>query len=126
MALGMPEPPICPGHRDHWNSAFVAGRMTMAGPVPEQALEHIPERPSWRCRTCRREWPCGKAKASLAADSVVCRTSVLVYLAICRADAAVDLLPGGSPSNLYDRFIGWARENLEHLVAGSTEGINSR
>ena len=78
-------------------------------PALEQSEEHVPERPSWQCRTCGSEWPCTNARASLVAECITSRIPMLVYLGMCQADATVDLSPGGLPPDLYDRFIEWAR-----------------
>ena len=75
--------------------------------VPQPAREHVPGRPAWQCSECSREWPCAEAKVNLMAEFVACRTAVLVYLAMCHAEAVRDH-PGGMPPDLYGRFIGWA------------------
>lgn len=85
-----------------------AGSVTAVQPAQESSAEHIPERPTWRCGACGREWPCANARAVLGAEFVTCRTALLVYLAICQVDAIRDLSPGGLPPDLYGRFIGWA------------------
>jgi hypothetical protein len=100
--------------------------MIATGLALEQSEEHFPERPSWRCWTCGYEWPCTNAKADLIAESIACRTSVLVYLAMCQADATADLLPEGLPADLYDRFVGGVRANRDRAGTASTEGSNSR
>lgn len=86
-----------------------AETLTAARRTLERSAEHVPQRPSWHCRTCGHAWPCTNARADLMAESTTCRTPMLVYLSLCLADASADLSPGGLPPNLYDRFIGWAR-----------------
>ena len=75
----------------------------------ERSAEHVPARPTWRCRNCGHEWPCRDARTTLTAESETCRTAVLAYLFLCQVDAAADLLPGGQEIDLHDRFIGWVK-----------------
>jgi hypothetical protein len=86
--------------------------MTVAGRLPEQPEEHNPQQPSWNCRACGNEWPCAPARADLTAESIAGRTSVLVYLTMCLADAVADLSTGRLPADMYGRFVGWASVNL--------------
>jgi hypothetical protein len=65
--------------------------MTVAGLFLEQPEDHIPQQPSWNCGTCGNEWPCAYARADLIAESIAGRTSVLVYVKMCLADAVADL-----------------------------------
>lgn len=98
----------------------------MAGLLLEQPGEHVPRQPSWTCAACGDEWPCEYARADLVAESSAGRTPVLVYLAICLADAVGDLSPGGLSPGLYDRFVGWACGDLNRAQILKAEGINSR
>jgi hypothetical protein len=86
-----------------------AETMTAARPTLEQSEEHVPQRPTWRCRKCGHQWPCADARADLMTEAITYPTPVLVYLSLCHAAATADLLPGGLPPDLHDRFIGWAR-----------------
>jgi len=98
----------------------------MVGPLLGQREEHNPQQPSWNCGTCEIEWPCAYARADLIAESIVGRTSVLVYLTMCLADAIADLSTVGLPPDLYGRFVGWATVDLDRVRIASTEGISSR
>lgn len=103
-----------------------AEAMTGLGLSGEQSEEHHPQRPSWNCGTCGNEWPCACARANLIAESAVGRTSVLVYLAMCLADAIADLSADRLPPDLYDRFVGWAAAGSDQTRIASAEGNNSR
>lgn len=98
----------------------------MAGLLVEQPEEHNPQQPSWHCGTCGNEWPCAYARTDLNAESIAGRTSVLVYLTMCLADAVADLSTGGLPPDLYGRFVGWATVDLDRVRIASTEGISSQ
>ncbi|MFV2085737.1 flavin reductase [Micromonospora sp. LOL_021] len=67
---------------------------------------HVAARPSWRCRACRRPWPCEPARAELLASFD--RIGRCMYVAQLAAEAARDL-PGLTPAQTYARFIAWAR-----------------
>ncbi|GLY96788.1 hypothetical protein [Actinoplanes sp. NBRC 103695] len=86
------------------------------------AVEHLPCRPEWRCQSCGDEWPCLEARIGLVVQSLTYRTAVLVYLALCLADAAADFAELGIVSDLYDRFLGWvgtgSNERISHDDAG--------
>jgi hypothetical protein len=62
----------------------------MVGLLREQPEEHNPQQPSWNCGACGNEWPCAHARADLIAESIAARTSVLVYLTMCLADAVAE------------------------------------
>ncbi|MEV0429780.1 flavin reductase [Micromonospora sp. NPDC050495] len=74
--------------------------------------EHAPSRPTWRCRACGIAWPCSPAKLRLLGEYREARTDLLIYLAVCAAEAAEQLAGHHGdvpPAALYDRFVGWAR-----------------
>jgi hypothetical protein len=66
--------------------------------------DHIPDRPSWRCRSCGDPWPCDQARDQLAArmDKVALATHMWAQL-----DHAFDDQPIGPPAEMFDRFIHW-------------------
>ncbi|MFV2108274.1 flavin reductase [Micromonospora sp. LOL_015] len=85
-----------------------AGRPVTARVVPAVAagVGHVAWRPSWRCRACRRPWPCEPARAELLASFD--RIGRCMYVAELAAEAARDL-PDLTPAQTYARFIAWAR-----------------
>jgi hypothetical protein len=71
-------------------------------------IMHVAERPSWRCRQCHDEWPCILAKADLKAS--LDRVGRVIYMNLHLVDALVDQ-PQLAPAELFERFVGWARES---------------
>ncbi|MFG3709172.1 flavin reductase [Micromonospora sp. NPDC047670] len=74
--------------------------------------EHVPTRPTWRCRACGIAWPCSAAKLRLLGEYRHDQAALTVYLATLLAEAAEQLArldPGVDPAGLADRFITWAR-----------------
>ena len=69
-----------------------------------EATEHIPDRPSWHCRSCGDPWPCESARHHLAArmDKAALATHMWAQL-----DNAFDDQPSGPPAEMFDRFIRW-------------------
>jgi hypothetical protein len=67
-------------------------------------VEHVEERPSWDCGACGKPWPCDPAREELAAalSPVTLRTDMWM-----RLEVAVQDLPPGPPSELFDRFLRW-------------------
>lgn len=75
-------------------------------------VEHLPERPSWDCRSCGKPWPCERVREALAAEYSTHPLSLNLYLASQLSRAIDDLAksPGWDiPPDLYDRFMGWVR-----------------
>lgn len=68
-------------------------------------VEHLPERPSWRCLACDNDWPCAPAKQQLAEGNSPTGLTVLMWGYM--EDFSIDAGPGplGEP---YQRFIAWA------------------
>jgi hypothetical protein len=80
----------------------------MNTPAPTTTVGHRPLRPSWRCGTCGREWPCEHGKAELLQQYEHDRVGLLVYLAGLLVDAVQEI--GGSPPEaLMERFVQWAK-----------------
>ncbi|TCB97994.1 flavin reductase [Micromonospora zingiberis] len=70
--------------------------------------DHVPSRPTWRCRACGAAWPCSPAKLRLLAEHRGNLPGLMVYLARLYEEAGVHL--GDIPAtSLHSRFIGWAR-----------------
>ncbi|MFJ6169318.1 flavin reductase [Micromonospora orduensis] len=70
--------------------------------------DHLPSRPTWRCRACGIAWPCSPAKLRLLAEYRDDHPALLVRLATLREEAAVHLGGSGSWAELVERFTGWA------------------
>ncbi|WP_423790987.1 hypothetical protein [Micromonospora cathayae] len=72
--------------------------------------EHLPSRPTWRCRACGIAWPCSPAKLRLLGEFRGDRAALALRLAALQAEAVEQLaqLDGGTPTvDLADRFVGW-------------------
>jgi hypothetical protein len=70
--------------------------------------EHDAGRPGWDCRVCGDPWPCASAKVDLVQQFAGGRTMLILFLSSCMVEAIDDLrCTGGSPAQLYDRFLGW-------------------
>ncbi|KAB1947209.1 flavin reductase [Micromonospora sp. ALFpr18c] len=66
--------------------------------------DHLPSRPTWRCRACGIAWPCSPAKLRLLAEYRNDRPALLVHLATLRAQAAVHLDESNSTAELVSRL----------------------
>ncbi|MEE6261296.1 hypothetical protein [Plantactinospora sonchi] len=78
--------------------------------------EHIPRRPSWKCRLCEADWPCGTAKATLRVEYRLDPLALFIYLGLCLHEATEDLHelhpnPGPDPVELHARFMAWVPVN---------------
>ncbi|MEU4236810.1 hypothetical protein [Actinoplanes sp. NPDC026619] len=69
-----------------------------------EAEDHIAERPSWDCRSCRKSWPCEPARERLRGE--MDRTQLAVYMWANLEEACGDI-PQGPASELFERFIRW-------------------
>ncbi|GIJ25253.1 hypothetical protein Vqi01_04150 [Micromonospora qiuiae] len=72
--------------------------------------EHVPSRPTWRCRACGIAWPCSPAKLRLLAQYEGNMPGLMVHLVTLREEAAEQLAqlnPGTYPANLHQRFTDW-------------------
>lgn len=72
--------------------------------------EHLPDRPSWLCRTCGDPWPCVTARTDLAHECSINSAAVGLYLRGSYLVASWDMRhdqrqPDGAA--LYGRIIGW-------------------
>ncbi|WP_442792058.1 flavin reductase [Micromonospora sp. NBC_01796] len=71
---------------------------------------HLPMRPTWRCRVCAADWPCGPARLALLAEFHRNRVALCLYLSAQYVRALEDLAeyaPNAPRENLYNRFIAW-------------------
>ncbi|KXK63551.1 flavin reductase [Micromonospora rosaria] len=74
--------------------------------------EHLPSRPTWRCRACGIAWPCSAAKLRLLGEYRNDRVALAAHLAALQIEAAGHLTPpdgGAPPGDLTERFVGWTR-----------------
>ncbi|WFE37709.1 flavin reductase [Micromonospora sp. WMMD998] len=72
--------------------------------------DHVPSRPTWRCRACGVAWPCSTAKLNLLAKYRQRKAELKADLLAQQETAADDLaeLDGGRrPAGLEDRFTAW-------------------
>ncbi|MGC5029306.1 flavin reductase [Micromonospora sp. DT229] len=76
---------------------------------PSHRREHLPSRPSWRCRACGSAWPCSAAKLRLLGRYREDRAGLLTHLAALHEEAAAELGDVISAVILLDRFVSWAR-----------------
>ncbi|NBE80895.1 flavin reductase [Micromonospora rubida] len=71
--------------------------------------EHLPGRPTWRCRACGIAWPRSPSKLRLLGEYREDRAGLLVHLAALQVEAARELAEVVPPARLAERFTGWAR-----------------
>ncbi len=70
-------------------------------------MEHRPNRPSWDCGACGKDWPCDPAREELAAEY---RDGVqLAMVAWDYLEAFCHDQPAGPVGEMFDRFIAWTR-----------------
>ncbi|MCL7455683.1 flavin reductase [Micromonospora echinofusca] len=73
--------------------------------------DHVPSRPTWRCRACGIAWPCSPAKLLLLARYRGDMPGLMVHLVTLREEAAADRFaqhyPGAQPADLHRRFTDW-------------------
>ncbi|GIJ12820.1 flavin reductase [Micromonospora andamanensis] len=55
------------------------------------AREHVPSRPTWRCRACGIAWPCSPAKLRLLAEYRGNVPGLMIYLVTLREEAIEQL-----------------------------------
>ncbi|MBG0560162.1 hypothetical protein [Actinoplanes aureus] len=72
--------------------------------APDERADHVPDRPSWRCRACGDPWPCDPARERLAAE--LSRVDLAVLMWDHLEEAARDM-PKAPASELFDRFLRW-------------------
>ncbi|MEW2377820.1 flavin reductase [Micromonospora sp. NPDC047812] len=72
--------------------------------------DHVPSRPTWRCRACGIAWPCSPAKLLLLARYRGDMPGLMVHLVTLREEAAEQLaqqIPGAQSTDLHRRFTDW-------------------
>ncbi|WP_233513899.1 hypothetical protein [Micromonospora craterilacus] len=72
--------------------------------------EHVPSRPTWRCRACGIAWPCSAAKLRLLAEYQGNTPGRMVYLVTLREEAIEQLTernPATHLPDLHKRFTDW-------------------
>jgi hypothetical protein len=67
---------------------------------------HLPDRPSWHCHGCGKEWPCATARAELIEEHRYDGTALRIYLLGQMQEAIAEL--GGRPDAMFERFLQWA------------------
>jgi hypothetical protein len=72
--------------------------------------EHQGKRPDWGCRVCGEPWPCAVAKVELAEQYQKFPQGLSIFIGSCLIEAIDDWAAGagGTASDLYERFLGWA------------------
>jgi len=68
---------------------------------------HLPDRPSWSCRTCDNPWPCVTARLQLRAEYDGHSVPLMMYLTSHMIGAAGDLADKLTAGDLVRRFLGW-------------------
>jgi hypothetical protein len=70
--------------------------------------DHLPERPTWECKSCGDQWPCGPAREGLlgeyATDPVALAIRMWGHLEDYSMDAGAGPLQGA-----WNRFLSWTR-----------------
>ncbi|MEU7995479.1 flavin reductase [Micromonospora sp. NPDC049060] len=72
--------------------------------------DHVPSRPTWRCRACGIAWPYSPAKLLLLARYRGDMPGLMVHLVTLREEAAAQLAehdPGVQSTDLHRRFTDW-------------------
>lgn len=72
--------------------------------------DHIPSRPTWRCRACGVAWPCSTAKLNLLAKYRERGAELKAYLLRLHEEAAsqlAELNDGQRPAHLEQHFTAW-------------------
>ncbi len=68
--------------------------------------EHLADRPGWDCRSCGKTWPCDPAREHLMTE--LSPTWLRIHMWLRLEEAAADI-PHLTPSELFERFLHWAR-----------------
>lgn len=70
--------------------------------------DHVPSRPTWRCRGCGAAWPCSPAKLRLLAEYRGNVPGLMVHLVTLREQAAEELADLNAHSTgLHQWFTDW-------------------
>ena len=91
-------------------SNFRGFNLRLKRPAPPSA--HLPERPTWKCRTCSGLWPCEPAREGLMREYETDPTSIAMLMWTHLEHYAFD--QGDVPlSGAFERFIAWTRRRTE-------------
>ncbi|MEU4244883.1 hypothetical protein [Actinoplanes sp. NPDC026619] len=71
-------------------------------------LDHLPERPSWECKSCSMDWPCAPARNALADEYAADQLALAMLMWSYFEDFITDAGPGPQPE-AWNRFLGWTR-----------------
>jgi hypothetical protein len=75
---------------------------------PGQLATHLGDRPTWTCRTCGADWPCGPARERLLREYESDPTSLAMLMWTHLEHFSLD--QGAGPlAGAFDRFIAWTR-----------------
>ena len=79
-----------------------------------ESREHMSIRPSWNCVACGHPWPCPNAKDKLTTEFQDFPSVLAIYMSSQMHEAFIELTARGplSPTDLYDRFLGWIRHTF--------------
>ena len=86
-------------------------------------LVHTPDRPSWACRACGRDWPCDPAREQLVAtmDAAMLTSHMATLLTLAAAENR--LVPA---EELFERFIAWTKRPRAVLQPARRPPANER
>ncbi|WP_433532507.1 hypothetical protein ACQPYA_11000 [Micromonospora sp. CA-263727] len=87
--------------------------------------EHIPARPSWRCRDCGANWPCQPAKLALQREYEGHSLALMLYLMACLYDLLADSESIGVKPDVeqsISRVVGWAIDGPLRVLRTLTQG----
>jgi hypothetical protein len=79
--------------------------------------EHKPVRPSWACDSCGEPWPCDPAREQLASELRGSYLTLNMSIYMINAARENPLIP---PSELYQRFLAWARRPPDVSAAAAS------
>lgn len=69
-------------------------------------IPHQPERPTWDCNTCGKEWPCDPARERMVSEGTGPSLAAVMWMYL---EDAVQELPALTAPETFDRFISWTR-----------------
>jgi hypothetical protein len=90
---------------------------------PALPTPHLGQRPTWACAACHQPWPCAQAKRELLTEFHRFPSSLIVYMSSYLTEAMDDLTAPNAtaPPDLWDRFLGWARQASADVRAGTPD-----
>lgn len=72
-------------------------------------IPHQPERPSWDCDTCGRQWPCDPARERLISEGTGPSLAAVMWMHL---EYAVEEMPQMTGGEIFERFISWTRPHV--------------